>query len=164
MDRGKNPTWSIRRATTGDREGIAELQERLHRPSRTDSATLEYFVAECDHKIVGCAAVRKQNRLGYLYGLVVDKPWRRKGLGHSLTQKRLDWLRDEDTLSVYVLAMFWNIKFFKKHGFTLANKGKAHGLAELHSDFDDRWSSRSALLFLGFSSRTLPPQGVKTRR
>lgn len=159
-----NLTWSIRRAAADDCKGIAELQGRSRRPSRTDSATREYFVAERDHKIIGCAAVRKQNRLGYLYGLVVDKLWRRKGLGHALTQERLDWLRNEGVLSVYVLAMFWNIKFFKKHGFTLADKEKAHGLAELHNDFEDPWSSRSALLFLEFSSQRCTAQGNKTRR
>ncbi len=161
MDEPTNTRWSIRRATADDRNGIAQLQKRLHRPSRSDSAILEYFVAESDGKIVGCAAVRKRNGLGYLYGLVVDKPWRRKGVGHAMTQKRLDWLRDENVLSVFVMAMFWNIRFFKKHGFTLANKEKSHGLTQLHSDFSDHWSNRSALLFLALSSRTLPAQGAR---
>ena len=155
-----NLAWSIRRATATDCKSIAELQARLHRPLRSDSATLEYFVAECDHKIVGCAAARKRNKLGYLYGLVVDEPWRRKGVGHALTQKCLDWLLEEKVLSVFALAMFWNIRFFKKHGFTVSNKDKVHELAQLHSDFDDRWSNRSTLLALRPSSRALPAQAA----
>jgi N-acetylglutamate synthase-like GNAT family acetyltransferase len=155
-----NATWAIRSANANDRRGIIQLQKRLHRPARSDSVIVEYFVAESEGNIIGCAAVRKRNSLGYLYGLVVDKPWRRKGVGHALTQQRLDWLRNEDVLSVFVLAMFWNIKFFKRHRFTLADKEKSRGLAPLHRDFTDPWSNRSALLFLGLPSRTRPAKSV----
>jgi N-acetylglutamate synthase-like GNAT family acetyltransferase len=155
-------TWSIRRATAADCKGVDDLQKRSHRPLRSDSVILEYFVAvSSDHKIVGCAAVRKRKNLAYLYGLVVDKPWRRKGLGHALTQRRLDWLRDENVLSVFVMAMFWNTRFFRKHGFTLADKQKVNELAQLHRDFSDRWSNRSALLFLKLSSYTRPAQAAR---
>ena len=156
-------TWSIRRATADDHNTVHDLQKRLHRPPRSDSVILEYFVAVSNHKIVACAAVRKRNDLGYLYGLLVDQPWRRNGIGHALTQKRLDWLRDEDVLSVFVMAMFWNVKFFKKHGFTLVHKREVPRLAQLHSDFADRWSNRSALLYLALSSRAPSPGGTKRR-
>jgi N-acetylglutamate synthase-like GNAT family acetyltransferase len=144
----------MRKATARDRTDIVQLQERLHRPARSDSSILEYFVAECEGKIIGCAGVRKRNSFGYLYGLVVDKPWRRKGVGHALTQQRLDWLSHENVRSVFVLAMFWNVKFFKKHCFTLTDKEKSRMLAGLHRDFVDPWSSRSALLSLELPSRT----------
>jgi N-acetylglutamate synthase-like GNAT family acetyltransferase len=159
-DKTRNSTWSIRRATSADRNGVDGLQKRQHRPSRSDSVILEYFVAVSDDRIIGCAAVRKGNNVGYLYGLVVDKPWRRRGIGHALTEKRLDWLRDENVRSVFVMAMFWNIRFFKKHDFTLANKREVDGLAQLHSDFRDAWSNRSALLFLGLPSRMPPAEGA----
>lgn len=161
MDYAMNAIWTIRRATADDRRGIVQLQERLHRPARSDSAILDFFVAENEDKIIGCAAVRKRNALGYLYGLVVDKPWRRNGVGHALTERRLDWLRDENVLSVFVLAMFWNVKFFNKHRFTLADKEKSRGLAQLHRDFIDPWSNRSALLFLELPSRTRPAQSAR---
>lgn len=161
MDEARHAIWTIRRATANDGHDIVQLQESLHRPARSDSPILEYFVAESEGKIIGCAAVRKQNSLGYLYGLVVDKPWRRKGVGHALTQQRLDWLRYENVLSVFVLAMFWNIKFFKKHRFTLTDKVNSRGLAQLHRDFIDPWTNRSALLFLELPLRTQPAQSAR---
>lgn len=142
------PAWSIRRATAQDRECIHELQERLSRPLRSDSVTSEYFVAVSGCQIVGCAAVRKRGNVGYLYGLVVDKSWRRQGIGHALTQTRLDWLRNQNVASAFVMAMFWNIRFFRKHRFVLTNRRNVAELESLHSDFADSWSRKSALLFI----------------
>jgi N-acetylglutamate synthase-like GNAT family acetyltransferase len=153
MQKQADSVWTIRRASSDDLKSIVDLQLRSRRPRRTDSKTKEYFVAMVEQKIVGCAAVRKRKDLGYLYGLVVEKTWRRRGIGHALTHVRLDWLRHESAVRVFVLAMFWNIKFFRKHGFALVDKRKAHGLRRLHCDFEDAWSSRSALLHLELSSR-----------
>jgi N-acetylglutamate synthase-like GNAT family acetyltransferase len=99
-------------------------------------------------QIVGCAAVRKRGYVGYLYGLTVDKPWRRQGIGHALTRARLEWLRNEQVQSAFVMAMFWNIRFFRKHGFILTNRRTIGAVQSLHSDFSDGWSRRSALLFI----------------
>jgi N-acetylglutamate synthase-like GNAT family acetyltransferase len=139
--------WTIRRASAGDSSAIRALHKALNRPSRTDSDTAEYFVASATaESLIGCAAVRKMNDIGYLYGLVVDKIWRRRGIGHALTQERLDWLRGEAVTSVYVLAMFWNVRFFKKHGFEVTDRTVRQHLIYLHGDFSQTWSMRSALL------------------
>jgi N-acetylglutamate synthase-like GNAT family acetyltransferase len=106
----------------------------------------EYFVAVSGGQTVGCAGVRRRNGTGYLYGLAVDKPWRKQGIGHALTGARLDWLREQRAQLVYVLAMFWNVPFFRKHGFTVADKKSAPDLKWLHNDFSDSWSKRSTLL------------------
>jgi len=96
--------------------------------------------------VIGCAAVRKNGNVGYLYGLAVEKAWRRRGIGHALTRERLNWLRAEAAKSAYVLAMFWNVRFFKKHGFELADRSLLRELAHLYDDFSQSWSARSALL------------------
>ena len=127
MDKPIYSTWLIRRATADDRKSVDDLQKRLHRPLRSDSAIQEYFLAVSAQKIVGCAAVRKRNNLGYLYSLLVDKPWRRRGIGHALTQRRLDWLRDEKVFSVFVMAMFWSIKFFRKRASLSLTSGRCRG-------------------------------------
>src|ERR1051326_4789461 len=114
--------WRVRRATEEDSAAIARFHEVLRRPARSDSIASEYFIAESLERIIGCAAVRAGGHWGYLYGLAVDKAWRRRGIGHSLTQRRLDWLRGRDVESAFVFAMFWNIRFFKRHGFKLANR------------------------------------------
>jgi len=140
------PNWKITRASDAAAAAILALQKALNRPSREDSLTSEYFVATTAETVIGCAAVRKNGDVGYLYGLAVDKAWRRRGIGHALTQERLDWLRSEAANSAYVLAMFWNVRFFKKHGFELIDRSLARELGQLHGDFSQSWSARSALL------------------
>jgi len=157
------PIWSIRRAIPSDLEGVDQLQRRLKRPLRSDSVISEYFVAVVEQRIVGCAAVRKRGGVGYLYGLAVEKPWRRMGIGHALTEMRLEWLRARSIVSAFVLAMFWNIRFFKKHGFHLTSREKGKELKHLHSDFADPWSTRSALLFVNLSSPLACSGGRKNK-
>jgi N-acetylglutamate synthase-like GNAT family acetyltransferase len=159
MDKLETTPWSIRRATARDHDAVKEFQARARRPSRSDSVITEYFVAVSETKIVGCAAVRKRGQVGYLYGLVVDERWRRRGIGHALTQKRLDWLHDRNVTLGFVMAMFWNIRFFKKHGFVLTPKRNHQELENLHRDFTDRWSARSALLVSHLSSSSPASRG-----
>jgi N-acetylglutamate synthase-like GNAT family acetyltransferase len=141
--------WSIRRASKTDAAALARLHRAAKRPNRRDSVPSEFFVAETYGGIVGCAGVRKCDRVGYLYGLAVEKCWRRRGIGHALTERRLDWLCKEGVGSAFVLAMFWNIRFFKKHGFELANREVKKELIGIHGDFVEDWSSRSTLLVVG---------------
>lgn len=148
MDHPERTAWLIRRATKEDKEPLQELQRRLNRPSRSDSVITEYFVAVSGQALVGCAAVRKQGEIGYLYGLVVDKSWRRRGIGHSLTQARLDWLVKQDVALAFVMAMFWNVRFFRKHGFEVSGPQGKRQLRGLHNDFNDTWAIRSTLLRL----------------
>ena len=138
--------WLIRRATEDDSSAIELFHKAMRRPPRSDSVASEYFIAESLGKIVGCAAVRAQGRFGYLYGLAVDKTWRRQGIGHSLTQRRLDWLRETGAESAFVFAMFWNIHFFRRHGFKPIDRKRRFELAGFHQDFTETWNSRSALL------------------
>ena len=148
MDHSEKTSWLIRRATKVDAGLVQELQRRINRPSRSDSVIREYFVAVSGEEIVGCAAVRKQGEIGYLYGLGVDKSWRRRGIGHSLTKARLDWLFEQNAASAFVMSMFWNVRFFQKHGFQLTSPQDKQRLRALHDDFTDGWATRSALLKL----------------
>jgi N-acetylglutamate synthase-like GNAT family acetyltransferase len=118
----------------------------MHRPKRSDSVTSEYFIAESAEGIVACAAVRASGQFGYLYGLAVEKGWRRQGIGHELTHRRLDWLCEVRVELAFVFAMFWNVRFFKRHGFKLADRKRLLDLVSLHEDFTEEWNSRSALL------------------
>ena len=160
----QTPIWSIRRATGRDSEDVNQLQKNLRRPQRSDSVISEYFVAVSEQRIVGCAAVRERDGIGYLYGLAVEKSWRRMGIGHALTTTRLEWLRGRNILSGFVLAMFWNIRFFKKHGFRLTNREKVNDLQQLHGDFCDLWSKRSALLFVDLSSSSPKRPGARSKK
>lgn len=147
-------TWTIRRATEADAEAISCFQRLLNRPRRADSVSSEYFLAEAAGNIVGCAAVRARGQTGYLYGLVVDKSWRHRGIGHALTDQRLDWLREAGADLAFGLVMFWNIRFFKQHGFELAESKKKLELVNLHDDFTENWSSHSALMVANLLATT----------
>jgi len=139
-------SWDIRRASDADATAIVSLHSALNRPPRADSVTSEYFVAMAGCVLIGCAAAREREDLGYLYGLAVERRWRKRGIGHALTQQRLEWLRSEGASSAFVLAMFWNIRFFMAHGFQLAARNLLRDLTNLHGDFSQSWSCRSALL------------------
>jgi len=146
--------WEIRRATDNDSKLIERFHQKQNRPTRSDSVGSEYFIAEISGDIVGCAAARLAEGLGYFYGLAVDKLWRRRGIGHDLTRCALDWLRDSGARSAFVLVMFWNIRFFKRHGFELADRHMKGGLGNLHRDFTDKWSARSVLLVIDLTQPT----------
>jgi N-acetylglutamate synthase-like GNAT family acetyltransferase len=147
---GKHP-WAIRRATHEDSDLITRFHRNQNRPNRSDSVASEYFIAEVSGDIVGCAATRLTDGLGYFYGLAVDKAWRRRGIGHDLTRCALDWLRNRGAKSTFTLVMFWNIRFFKRHGFELADRRTKQDLNGLHQDFTDKWSVRSVLLVIDFN-------------
>jgi len=154
---GIEQVWTIRRATEADSGEVSSFQQSLNRPQRSDSICSEYFLAEVDGELVGCAAVRLKEQTGYLYGLVVSKRWRRRGIGYALTDRRLDWLRGTRASSAFVLSMFWNIRFFKRHGFELADRRKKRDLGSLHQDFTDKWSARSVLLVVDLGRPSSPP-------
>lgn len=147
----------LRKAKRLDFPSIIELNHLTKRPERTDTRFSEYFVAETTTGIVGCAALRCRRRLAYLYGLTVHPLWRRKGIGHTLTDLRLEIARAKQNHSAFVLAMFWNVKFFKRHGFALAQKQRTAQLRWLHQDFDDKWSRYSALLCVSLA----PPSSLR---
>lgn len=148
---------SIRQASRRDFASISKLNLLTKRPQRTDLQLREYLIAEIDRELVGCAALRCRRDCGYLYGLTVHPYWRRQGIGHSLTAQRLETIRAKGLHHAFVFAMFWNVKFFKRHGFALTDKSRASQLRWLHMDFEDAWCRRSALLSLSFhASRPQP--------
>jgi N-acetylglutamate synthase-like GNAT family acetyltransferase len=147
---------TIRQARSRDFARISKLNLLTKRPQRTDLQLCEYLIAEIDRELVGCAALRCRRDCGYLYGLTVHPSWRRQGIGHSLTNRRLEATRTQGLHHAFVFAMFWNVKFFKRHGFALTDKSRASQLRWLHMDFEDAWCRRSALLFLSFDAS--PPQ------
>jgi amino-acid N-acetyltransferase len=143
---------TIRRASSRDFHSISKLNLLTKRPQRTDLRSPEYLIAEIDGELVGCAALRCRRDCGYLYGLTVHPNWRRQGIGHSLTDQRLEAIRAQGLQHAFVFAMFWNVKFFKRHGFALTDRSRASQLRWLHMDFEDAWCRRSALLSLSFDA------------
>ena len=156
MKQSSRTQWKIRKARKSDAEAIVRFLETQHRPKRSDFVVSEYFVAESLGQIVGCIATRKRAQRGYLYGLAVEKSQRRRGVGHALTEHCLNHLRREGADLVFTLVMFWNIRFIKQHGFKLANRKTKTDLKDLHPDFVDKWSARSALFAASELKSSLP--------
>jgi N-acetylglutamate synthase-like GNAT family acetyltransferase len=142
--------WRLSRARERDWSAIVALQSAEHRPRHEDSTVSEYFVAKVGDELVGCVAGRYVGDIGYLYGLVVGKSWRRHGIGHALTAKCLSHLQTCNASQVLALAMFWNVRFFKQHKFIVVKRSTFPGLIELHRDFDEAWGRHSALLCVKF--------------
>jgi N-acetylglutamate synthase-like GNAT family acetyltransferase len=135
---------AIRRAIRADKEPIAALHRELNRPRRR-VGTSDYFVACVGAELVGCAAAIPSGEVGYLFGLGVRKRWRRQGVGSALTVTRLEAMLELGCRRCYVFAMFWNIGFFRRLGFSRVDKKTLMPRIE-HSDFSAPWNRNSALM------------------
>lgn len=140
--------YEIRRARTEDWPAILRLQTAERRPQRLDSRVSDYCVVIVGTELVACIGARCKSEIAYLYGLVVTKTWRRRGIGHAITTFCIDRLCDAGATRVFALAMFWNVAFFQKHGFSVTKRSLYHGLSGIHGDFTEEWCRRSALLCL----------------
>lgn len=145
--------WIARNAILRDRSAIRQLQTTENRPRRTELNVTEYIVASTKEEIVGCIAARCADDIAYVYGLVVAKKWRRMGIGHFLTQRCIEQVVRAGATRIYLLSMFWNVRFFKKHGFALVARTAVPQLHTIHQDFGKAWGNRSALLCLTFAGR-----------
>jgi len=152
--------YRIRKARTADWPDILRLQSLNNRPARRDSIVSDYFVAFVSDELVGSCAIRANADAGYLYGLVVSRQWRKRGIGHALTSECLGHLQSSQVRKVLALAMFWNIRFFRKHGFSVIKRTSLPNDAAIHHDFSEDWSRRSTLLCVDFSTHCSKPTGT----
>lgn len=138
--------YRIRKARRPDWPKILRLNSQQNRPARKDSVVSEYFVAYAGAEIVGAAAIRLIRNTGYLYGLVVARDWRQRGIGHALISACLDHVRVVGGERVLAFAMFWNIRFFRRHRFYPIKRSSLSEPDSLHGDFTEEWCRHSALL------------------
>jgi N-acetylglutamate synthase-like GNAT family acetyltransferase len=136
----------IRAAKRSDVREIRSLYRLTGRPRRRAVRCAEYFVSVEDGRIVGCAGVRQIGDDGYLYGLAVDPTYRRRGIGSALTVARLRRVSDNGGTIAVVLAMFWNVRFFKRLGFKLTRRDGLRRPFRRAADLSDPLYRRSAVL------------------
>ena len=136
----------IRPAEKSDIPEIRDLYRATGRPRRRVVRCAEYFVAIEDRRLVGCAAVRPVGDGGYLYGLAVHSDYRRRRIGSALTVARLRRVRQRGGEVAIVLAMFWNVRFFKGLGFELIRRDGLPQAYRRVADLRDPLYRRSALL------------------
>lgn len=101
--------------------------------------------------LVGCAAVRLTSTGGYLYGLAVRRENQRRGIGSALTHARVHRVREDGGRLAAVLAMFWNVRFFKRLGFRLTPRKELAPSIQQLADFRDPLYRRSAALVLSLA-------------
>ena len=135
----------LRPALQADRQAIIDVHRSLNRPSRRVLIS-EYLVAESGGEILGCAAVRLFPKEGYLYGLAVRREFQRSGLGAALTRARMDRIRRNGGTVAVVLAMFWNVGFFRKLGFATIRRDELPARIRSIADFRNPLYKRSAAL------------------
>jgi N-acetylglutamate synthase-like GNAT family acetyltransferase len=145
----------IRPAQKSDVPGIRDLYRSTGRPRRAVVRSAEYFVAFEDQRLVGCAAVRPVGDGGYLYGLAVHSDYRRRRIGSALTVARLRRVRQRGGKVAIVLAMFWNVRFFKRLGFELIRRDGLPRIYRRITDLRDPLYRRSAVLSHGLKRRRL---------
>jgi N-acetylglutamate synthase-like GNAT family acetyltransferase len=136
----------IRPAEKSDVPWIRELYRSTGRPRRGVVRCAEYFVAIEDRRLVGCAAVRAVADGGYLYGLAVHSDYRRRRIGSALTVARLRRVRRGGGKLAIVLAMFWNVRFFKRLGFKLVRRDLLPRTYRRVADLRNPLYRRSAVL------------------
>jgi N-acetylglutamate synthase-like GNAT family acetyltransferase len=136
----------IRPALMADRRSIVQLHRSLHRPLRRVLIS-EYFVAEREGEIVGCAAVRVFPTAGYLYGLAVRQDCRRAGIGAALVSARMAAIAGAERKVAVLLAMFWNVAFFRKLGFATVRRDELPPMIRRIGDLRNPRYKRSAVLW-----------------
>jgi len=137
--------FSVRLASPADRAAIREIHESLHRPRRRIRIA-EYLIAEDNDRILGCAAVRIFSNGGYLYGLAVRRDSQRAGVAAGLTHARLQAVRNSGGDLAVVMAMFWNVGFFRKLGFAIIRRDELPPAIRRLADFRNPLYKRSAVL------------------
>jgi N-acetylglutamate synthase-like GNAT family acetyltransferase len=150
---GPTIAYRIRKARKPDWPKIVTLNSRHNRPDREDSTVFDYFVALVAREIVGAAAIHLKGTTGYIYGLVVANGWRRKGIGHALTGACLEHIRHSGAERVLAFAMFWNVRFFRRHGFSPIKRASLSEPSSLHGDFSKEWCRHSTLLCADLPAR-----------
>ncbi len=131
----------IRPADGRDIRPLAELiepfvQQRILLPRTIDELALllpNYFVAEADGKIVGCAALEiYSSKLAEVRSLVVRPGFQGHGVGKRLVEACVNRARDEQILEV--MAITSSEDFFRSCGFdfTLPGEKKALFLQTRH--------------------------------
>jgi N-acetylglutamate synthase-like GNAT family acetyltransferase len=133
-------------ASERDVELIRSIHVELNRPLRDAYWASEYLIAWLDGLAVGCAATTVYAEGGYFYGLAVRRGWRRQGIGGQLMEARIGALRALGAEYAVALAMFWNSRFFRSHGFEPVKREVLPTSAMHHLDLVNPAYRRSAVM------------------
>lgn len=129
------PPIVVRPARGPDIRPLAELiapfvEQRKLLPRTVDELALllpNYFVAECQGKLIGCAALEVySSKLAELRSLVVIPEYQGHGVGKLLVEACVNRARDERILEV--MAITSSEDFFRSCGFDFTLPGEKKAL------------------------------------
>jgi len=115
---------AITRALVND---FLEIEKILSRAGLSnDLSRCRYVFKACLHSnIVGAIGIEFWGKYVSLRALVVDKEFKRQGIGKKLVDRAVDLCRKSSTEGVYAYTLFWNIHFFSSCGFEHVPKNLA---------------------------------------
>ena len=97
--------------------------------TRLEDNTYCILVAEYQQQILGLIEIQMRNtnhsllksrRYGHIRDIVVDRAWRRQGVGRSLIYNAHQWAKRQEASSVEVIAFSFNqeaLSFYRKLGY-----------------------------------------------
>jgi ribosomal protein S18 acetylase RimI-like enzyme len=94
-------------------------QKMEERKKRYENKTMQTWVAENEGKIIGFCTAANEKGNGRILAIYVLPEHQRKGIGHQLITKGLEWLGWDK--KIYINVVEYNssaINFYKRHGFT----------------------------------------------
>ena len=78
-----------------------------------------------DHRIIGAIGVEFWGDFVSLRALVVDREFRRQGVGRLLVIRALQLAKARGASGIYAYTLFWNQRFFYSCGFSRIDKSSA---------------------------------------
>src|SRR5260370_18934447 len=148
MRRLPHVQYRIQSAADSDLDHIQQLYTRMRRPTRAVLRAEEYLVASVGDRFVGCAGAHLVDGAGYLYGLAVMPEFQKQGMGSALTLGRVERVASAGGKFAVALAMFWNLRFFRKLGFDLIRRVDLPAAVSDLADFRSPQLKRSCIFAL----------------
>jgi len=89
----------------------------------TNLEKCRYVLKAClSDKIVGTVGLEFWGDYVSLRALIVDRRFRKQGIGGALVRRAIKLARKDGALAVYAYTLFWNNKHFRSWGFELKDK------------------------------------------
>ncbi len=128
--------FHTRRARAGDLAGVCQLLEAAMLPvaGLEDQFPQGYDVVTRRRTIVAAAGVEVHGKAGLLRSVVVDASLRGQGFGAQLSQRRIQWARQQGLDELWLLTTT-AATFFPRLGFRPADRASAPAELQRSKEF-----------------------------
>jgi amino-acid N-acetyltransferase len=153
--------FAVRPADAGDLEQVRRLLHECGLPLEGLDAHFgsAYAVAHAGARIVGAAGIEVWGRCGLLRSVVVDLPWRSRGLAAGLVRDRLSWAEHQRLLGVYLLTTTAE-GYFRRFGFEGIERTRVPQDLRASAEFAGACPSSAAVMVLSLAGAFSQPQSI----